>query len=98
MRGMGGRTPRWAAVLFALAVGAAAVHADPTLARRYYAEGEAAFGGGRFAEAARAFEAAFAESKHPSLLWNIAQSYRRQYEVDRDLVNLRRAGTVYRNF
>ena len=79
-------------------LGAPAAEGDETKARQIYTEGEAAFSGGRYKEAARDFEAAFAESRYPSLLWNVAQSYRKQYELDRDVVNLRRASAVYQNY
>lgn len=77
---------------------AGAARADIARAKVLYGDGEVAFAGGRYAEAARAFEAAFAESRSPSLLFNVAQAFRRQYEVDHDITNLRRAATVYRNY
>jgi hypothetical protein len=67
-------------------------------ARELFAEGQSAFSAGRFAEAAQLFERAYADSKAPRLIWNIAQAYRRQYEVDRDLANLRRARALFHNF
>ena len=67
-------------------------------ARELYQKGEAAFNAGRYAEAANAFDLAFAESQQPKLLWNIAESYRRLYEVDHDPLNLRRARSLYHDF
>ena len=72
--------------------------ADEGRARQLFKEGETAFSCGRYADAARAFEAAYAESHLPSLLWNVAQSYRRQYDLDGDIVDLRRAAAVFRNY
>jgi len=60
--------------------------------------GAAAFAAGRFEEAARNFEDAYSLTQQPLLLWNIAQSYRRQYEIDHDVAKLRRARLVLRNF
>lgn len=90
---------RWIGLLLALAVLLPRrAGADEALARKLYAEGEVAFAGGRYVDAARAFEAAFAEARDPSLLWNVAQSYRKQYEIDADVVSLKRAAAVYKNY
>ena len=67
-------------------------------ARQLDAEGAAAFTAGRYLDAARSFEEAYQISSQPKLLWNIAQSYRRQYQIDRDLAKLRRARLVLGNF
>lgn len=82
-------------LVLALAGGA---HGDEPKARRLYRTGELAFSAGRFAEAARAFEDSYAASPQPRLLWNVAQSYRRLYEVDHQLEWLRRARAVFRNY
>jgi tetratricopeptide (TPR) repeat protein len=81
-----------------LAAGAHRASADNSRARQLFAEGQAAFSAGRFSEAAQLFERAYADSKATRLIWNIAQAYRRQYEVDRDLANLRRARALFHNF
>ncbi len=77
---------------------AASAHADPSRARQLYADGEAAFSTGQYLNAATAFEAAFAESRKPRLLYNVAQSYRKQFDLDHDPAHLRHALAVYRNF
>ena len=67
-------------------------------AKAEFERGRTAFEEGRFSEAVKAFELAYQASHRPELLWNIAQSYRRQYEVDAQLSRLNRAREVYRNY
>jgi hypothetical protein len=85
-------------VAAALVVAARAVGADEARARALYQAGQTAFETGRFLDAASAFEQSYAESRRPALLWNIARSYHKQYEIGRDLVHLRRARVMYENF
>jgi len=60
-------------------------------ARRIYDEATAAFGLGRYGEAAEKYEAAFAIKPDPALLYNAAQSYRLAG-------NKQRALELYRNY
>ena len=68
-------------------------------ARRVYDEATAAFGLGRYAEAAEKYEAAFSLRPDPALLYNAAQSYRlagnkaRALELYRNYVRLYPEGT-----
>ena len=68
-------------------------------ARRIYEEATAAFGLGRYAEAAEKYEAAFSLRPDPALLYNAAQSYRlagnkaRALELYRNYVRLYPDGT-----
>jgi len=68
-------------------------------ARRIYEEATAAFGLGRYAEAAEKYEAAFSLRPDPALLYNAAQSYRlagnkaRALELYRNYVRLYADGT-----
>jgi len=68
-------------------------------ARRIYDEATAAFGLGRYAEAAEKYEAAFAIRPDPALLYNAAQAYRlggnkaRGLELYRNYVRLYPDGT-----
>ena len=71
----------------ALAAGASAARD----ARRIYDEATAAFGLGRYAEAAEKYEAAFAIRPDPALLYNAAQAYRLAG-------NKQRALELYRNY
>jgi tetratricopeptide (TPR) repeat protein len=89
---------RYAVAALVLAAAPAARAGNEELARKLYDEGQAAFNAGRFAEAAASFEQSYNESRRPLLLWNLAQAYRRQYEVDHDLSNLRRARVVFGNY
>jgi tetratricopeptide (TPR) repeat protein len=91
------------AFVVALGIGSAAGAAPPTAAeapdaRQLFQAGQAAFAAGDFVEAAQTFEAAYKLSNRYQLLWNIALSYRRQWEMDHDFTKLRRAIAVYRNF
>src|SRR5262245_50081387 len=60
-------------------------------ARRMYEEATAAFGLGRYGEAAEKYEGAFALRPDPALLYNAAQSYRLAG-------NKQRALELYRNY
>lgn len=68
-------------------------------ARRVYDEATAAFGLGRYAEAAEKYEAAFSLRPDPALLYNAAQAYRlagnraRALELYRNYVRLYPEGT-----
>ncbi|HEY7374083.1 MAG TPA: tetratricopeptide repeat protein [Polyangia bacterium] len=85
-----------AAVPAARAAGTAPSSKD---AKRIYEEATAAFGLGRYAEAAERYEAAFAIKPDPALLYNAAQSYRlagnkpRALELYRNYVRLYPDGT-----
>jgi hypothetical protein len=94
----------WSAALAVVAVlfAAAPVAAGPSAARdarRIYDEATAAFGLGRYAEAAERYEAAFAIRPDPALLYNAAQAYRlggnkaRALELYRNYVRLYPDGT-----
>jgi tetratricopeptide (TPR) repeat protein len=87
-----------AAIIAFLLMGAQTGRADQDHARQLFREGSTAFDAGRFREAAVAFEAAYQESKRPKLLWNLATAYRKQYDLDHDIANLRRAKAVFHNY
>jgi hypothetical protein len=71
---------------------------DVQRARELFDRGRAEFESSNFVDAARDFEQAYAASHRPALLWNVAQAYRRIYDMDHDLAALRRACFVYRSF
>jgi tetratricopeptide repeat protein len=85
-----------AGLLSAPVPGTAATSKD---ARRIYEEATAAFGLGRYAEAAEKYEAAFGIRPDPALLYNAAQAYRlagnkaRAIELYRNYVRLYPDGT-----
>lgn len=79
-------------VVMAALLGAAPVaRADRGEARRAYDEATAAFGLGRYAEAAEKYEKAFSIHPDPALLYNCAQAYRLAG-------NRARALELYRNY
>lgn len=80
------------AVLIAVLLGAATpAKADRNEARKAYDEATAAFGLGRYAEAAEKYEKAFSIHPDPALLYNCAQAYRLAG-------NRARALELYRNY
>jgi len=93
----------WSATIIAAALLAAQAPvwaaASSKDARRIYDEATAAFGLGRYAEAAEKYEAAFSLRPDPALLYNAAQSYRlagnkpRALELYRNYVRLYPDGT-----
>lgn len=96
------RLPWSAAIILAAVLAAQApVRAAPSSkdARRIYDEATAAFGLGRYGEAAEKYEAAFSLRPDPALLYNAAQAYRlagnkaRALELYRNYVRLYPEGT-----
>ena len=96
------RLPWSAAIIVATVLAAQApvwAAASSKDARRIYDEATAAFGLGRYAEAAEKYEAAFSLRPDPALLYNAAQSYRlagnkaRALELYRNYVRLYPEGT-----
>lgn len=87
------RSPRTAAVLVLLLACLArpAAAASGKDAKKIYEEATAAFGLGRYADAAEKYEAAFAIRPDPALLYNAAQAYRLGG-------NKARALELYRNY
>ncbi len=67
-------------------------------AQQAYADGEAAYKLGKYDDAAKEFEQAYRIIKFPTMLFDIAQAYRRAYEKDQNLEKLRKAVDVYRAF
>lgn len=78
-------------------VGADAVDATPD-AETLYKQGEQAYWLGDFNLAVDRFEAAYAASRLPALLYNVGLAYLRRHELSRDARDLHRAGAVLRNY
>jgi tetratricopeptide (TPR) repeat protein len=82
----------WGLALIALLVSVApAARAERSEARKAYDEATAAFGLGRYAEAAEKYETAFSLRPDPALLYDAAQAYRLSG-------NRARALELYRNY
>jgi len=93
-----------AIVCFAIAFGllvvlptAATAQPSPE-AERAFREGEASFRLGHYSEAITAFETAYRLSNAPKLLYNIAQAYRRRFDIQGDPTDLRRARDLYQSY
>jgi tetratricopeptide (TPR) repeat protein len=67
-------------------------------AQAAYRAGEDAYRMGNFLMAAKSFEEAYEATKYPTILFDIAQAYRMQYEVGNHLEHLRKAMTAYSAF
>jgi hypothetical protein len=67
-------------------------------ARRLFLAGRQAYEEGRLTVAASSFERAYELEPLPALLWNLGQTYRRQYVIDQDPDKLRRAVDHYRRY
>src|SRR5262249_39729268 len=89
-------------LVLAVSVRVAQVHAEPAAksdrGRQAYSEGEAAYRLGRYDEAAKRYEESYRLTHYPTILFDIAQCYRRQYETDHDVAHLRKALDLYRAF
>lgn len=91
------------ALLLVLALAARAGAEPPSKreverARRAYEAGAAAYKLGSFAEAAARFEEAYRIMRFPTMLFDVAQSYRRLGESEGRLEPLRKALEVYRAY
>jgi tetratricopeptide (TPR) repeat protein len=94
-------SPVAAALLLAAAVAAAQPRAskrEVEQAKVAYQEGAAAYQLGKFDEAARRFEEAYRITKYPTMLFDIAQCYRRAFETTKELGQLRKAIEIYQAF
>ena len=67
-------------------------------AERAFREGEASFRLGHYSEAITAFENAYRLSNAPKLLYNIAQAYRKRFDIQGDPTDLRRARDLYQSY
>jgi hypothetical protein len=67
-------------------------------ARRLYVAGRQAFDEGRLDVAATSFAAAYRLQPRPGLLWNLGETYRRQFLLEQSLEALRRAVDAYRRY
>ncbi len=67
-------------------------------ARKYFDAGRQAYDAGQYLPAISSFEEAFKLSPRASITFALAQSYRRQYSIDRDDTKLLRAGELYRKY
>jgi tetratricopeptide (TPR) repeat protein len=67
-------------------------------AKQLYEEGKTAYRLGRFDEAVQKFEAAYASSQLPTILYNIGLSYERLYTTSNDVAHLRKAKVLLQNF
>lgn len=71
---------------------------DDAQSRAYFETGAKAYEKGDYPNAIRAFEQAYTLTKRPGLVFSIAQSYKRQYAIDSNPANLRKALEYYRRF
>jgi PEGA domain len=79
----------------------AAAHADEGSredARRLFLAGRQAFQEGRLDVAASSFEAAYRLQPLPALLWNLGQTYQREFVIGQDPKKLARAIDSYRRY
>ena len=67
-------------------------------AKRLYQDGKTAYRLGRFDEAVAKFEAAYAASPRPTILFNIGLAYERLYTTSNDVAHLRKAKVLLQNF
>lgn len=83
-------------VLLAGVARADEVQGDREVAEEHYAIGAKAYKAQNFAAAAEQFDAAYQALPVPELAFSAAQAYRRQYKVDGQLANARRAAELYK--
>lgn len=67
-------------------------------AKRLYEEGKTAYRLGKFKDAVEKFEAAYAASGLPTILFNVGLAYERLYTTSNDVAHLRKAIAVLENF
>lgn len=79
-------------------VGSTTTDPDPNDAEALYNAGEQAYWLGDFRRATQLFEAAYARSGLPALLYNVGLATMRRYELTQDPEDLRRARAVLTNY
>lgn len=72
--------------------------ADEEEAKIHFDKAQMAYKLGKYAEAIREYEAAYRAMPDPAFLFNIAQSHRQQYRLDRRAKHLQRALTLYKSY
>ncbi|MEZ4453556.1 MAG: hypothetical protein R3B09_29130, partial [Nannocystaceae bacterium] len=78
---------------------AADVDEAPTVdPQALFREGEQAYWLGDFDLAIERFEAAYAASRLPGMLYNVGLAYSRRYDLSRSIVDLERARVVLQNY
>ena len=70
-------------VILVVVAAAATAHADARSAEKHFDDGETAYRKGRFLDAAKHFEAAYAELPAAEIAFSAAQAYRLRYQGDR---------------
>ena len=86
-------------VLVALSVLAQGSEAEPVNeAKTYFQAGQQAYEAGYYLDAARAFQRAYDLVPNPAITFSLAQTYRRQFYLDRDPGHLRTAIRAYRQY
>jgi hypothetical protein len=86
---------RLAVILIVVAATAGTALADGRAAERAFTDGEAAYKSGRFIDAAKQFEAAYAELPAAEIAFSAAQAYRLGYQKDPDPAHVKRAIELY---
>jgi len=86
-----------AAALLALIPIPSAAQPSPA-AERAFRDGEMSYRLGRYEEAIASFETAYRLTGAPKLLFNIAQAYRKKFDVIGDPTDLRRARELYQTY
>jgi hypothetical protein len=67
-------------------------------AKTYFQAGQQAYAAGYYLDAARAFQRAYDLVPNPAITFSLAQTYRRQFYLDRDPGHLRSAIRAYRQY
>lgn len=93
---------RWLVAVFAaLALLGASSHAraeDAEEAKRHFDKAELAYKLGRYAEAIEQYEAAYKAMPEPAFLFNVAQSHRQQYQIDKKPLHIYKALSLYKAY
>lgn len=72
--------------------------ADEEEAKIHFDKAQTAYKLGKYAEAIREYEAAYRAMPDAAFLFNIAQSHRQQYRLDRRTKHLQKALTLYKSY
>ena len=76
----------------------ASADANKKEAARLFSAGQQAFEKGEYLTAIRAFQQSYKVQAHPDIFFAMAQSYRKQFVLDRDVAKARKAVDNYRRF
>ncbi len=71
---------------------------EKNVAKKHFDKAQIAYQLGKYLEAIKNYEAAYRALPEPDFIYNIAQSHRLQYAIDKEMVHLYKARSLYKTY